>query len=365
MNARETFYSKTRVIRNAVPPGFDGAPLEMVARLIAKGLFGRGVLVTRASSIAFNMMMALLPATIFIFTLIPFIPIPNFQAELVHLFQNMLPENAYAFFETTIVDVITNRSGTLLVMMFLATVIFSTNGIHALIHAFNVSVLDFESRSWLQQRKIAVILLVFVLIMFTTANTLIILSRLVVDRLVEMGVLELNLVFYVVMVFKWILIVAMLFLAISTLYYLVPARRRDFRYISPGSILATTLFIVTSLAFSAYVNNFGQYNKLYGTIGTIIVILIWFYLNSVALLVGFELNISIRVATAGNGRASFNNGVLAEDPAGTDRASHSNGVLAENQAENSTVSINNSILAELKTHDPETPPQCPNLTGSS
>jgi len=332
MNARETFYSKTRVIRNAVPPGFDGAPLEMVARLIAKGLFGRGVLVTRASSIAFNMMMALLPATIFIFTLIPFIPIPNFQAELVHLFQNMLPENAYAFFETTIVDVITNRSGTLLVMMFLATVIFSTNGIHALIHAFNVSVLDFESRSWLQQRKIAVILLVFVLIMFTTANALIILSRLVVDRLVEMGVLELNLVFYVVMVFKWILIVAMLFFAISTLYYLVPARRRDFRYISPGSILATTLFIVTSLAFSAYVNNFGQYNKLYGTIGTIIVILIWLYLNSVALLVGFELNISIRVATAGNGRASFNNGVLAEDPAGTDRASHSNKLHKEDQA---------------------------------
>ncbi len=316
-----------------MPPGFDGAPLEMVARMIAKGLFGRGVLVTRASSIAFNMMMAFLPATIFIFTLIPFIPIPNFQAELVNLFQNMLPENAYGFFETTIVDVITNRSGTLLVVMFLATVIFSTNGIHALIHAFNVSVHDFESRSWLQQRKIAVILLIFVLIMFTAASALIILSRSVVDRLVEMGVLELNLVFYVVMTFKWILIIAMLFFAISTLYYLVPARRRDFRYISPGSILATTLFIVTSLAFSAYVNNFGQYNKLYGTIGTIIVILIWFYLNSVALLVGFELNISIRVATAGNGMSSFNNGVLAESPESPDNASLNNGVLAEDQSD--------------------------------
>lgn len=353
MNARETFYSKTRVLRNAVPPGFDGATLEMVGRLIAKGLFGRGVLVTRASSIAFNMMMAFLPATIFIFTLIPFIPIPNFQAELVNLFQNMLPENAYGFFETTIVDVITNRSGTLLVVMFLATVIFSTNGIHALIHAFNVSVLDFESRTWLQQRKIAVILLTFVLIMFTAASALIILSRAVVERLVEMGVLELNLVFYVVMVFKWILIVAMLFFAISTLYYLVPARRRDFRYISPGSILATTLFILTSLAFSAYVNNFGQYNKLYGTIGTIIVILIWFYLNSVALLVGFELNISIRVATAGNGKSSFNNGVLAEGLADNSTGRLNNGILAEGQPETITGSINNGILAESKTHDPK------------
>ena len=246
--------------------------------------------------------MAFLPATIFLFTLIPFIPIPNFQAELIDLFESMIPENAYKYVETTIVDVITNRSGTLLVVMFFATVTFSTNGIHALIHAFNVSVHDFESRSWLQQRKIAVFLLVFVLIMFSSASALIILSRSVVDTLVEKGILELNLVFYVIMVLKWILIVTMLFFAISTLFYLVPARKKDFRFISPGSIVATMLFIITSLAFSAYVNNFGQYNKLYGSIGTLIVILIWFYLNSVALLVGFELNVSIKAAVSANGK---------------------------------------------------------------
>ncbi|MCK7532860.1 MAG: YihY/virulence factor BrkB family protein [Marinilabiliales bacterium] len=182
--------------------------------------------------------------------------------------------------------------------MFFATIIFSTNGIHALIHAFNVSAHGFESRSWLQQRKIAVFLLLFILIMFYASSALIILSRSVVDRLVEIGVLELNLVYYVIMIFKWILIIAMLFFAIATMYYLVPARKKDFRYISPGSILATTLFIITSLGFSAYVNNFGQYNKLYGSIGTLIMILIWLYLNSVALLVGFELNVSIRAATA-------------------------------------------------------------------
>jgi len=296
MNARETLIKKTKGIRNAVLPGFDGAPLALVAKLIVKGLFGRGVLVTRASSIAFNMLIALLPATIFLFTLIPFIPIPNFQTELVHLFENFLPVTAYTFMETTIVDVITNRSGTLLIVMFFATIIFSTNGIHALMHAFNVSVHDFQSRSWIQQRKIAVIILIFILILFSAAGLLIILSRSVVDRLVELDVLEMNLVFYLVMIFKWILIVAMLFFAISTLFYLVPAHKKDFRFISPGSIVATTLFIITSLGFSAYVNDFGQYNKLYGSIGTLIVILIWLYLNSIALLVGFELNVSIKAA---------------------------------------------------------------------
>lgn len=302
MNARESLIARRDRIRNAVLPGFDGAPLELVVKLIAEGLFGRGVLVTRASSIAFNMLMTLLPATIFLFTLIPFIPIPNFQTELVRLFENMFPVAAYSLLETTIVDVITNKSGTLLVLMFIATIIFSTNGIHALIHAFNVSAHGFVSRSWLQQRKIAVFLLLFILFMFYASSALIILSRSVVDRLVELGALELNLVYYVIMVFKWILIVAMLFFAISTLYYLVPARKKDFRYISPGSIVATTLFIITSLAFSAYVNNFGQYNKLYGSIGTLIIILIWLYLNSVALLVGFELNVSIRAATCACGK---------------------------------------------------------------
>lgn len=315
MSARETLIAKTNGIRKVVLPGFDGAPLDLVAKLIAKGLFGRGVLVTRASSIAFNMLMALLPATIFLFTLIPFVPIPNFQTELVELFRNFLPVSAFNMLETTIIDVITNKSGTLLVVMFFATIIFSTNGIHALMHAFNVSVHDFASRSWIQQRKIAVFLLVFILILFSAASALIILSRLVVNRLVDIGVLELNLVFYIVMTFKWLLIIVMLFFAISTLYYLVPARRKDFRYISPGSIVATSLFIITSLAFSAYVNNFGQYNKLYGSIGTFMVILIWLYLNSVALLVGFELNVSIRAATCnkGNGVEPGNNHIQATE----------------------------------------------------
>lgn len=298
MSAKEFISANTRGLRKAVLPGFDGAPLDMVVKFIAKGLFGRGVMVTRASSIAFNMLMALLPASIFLFTLIPFIPIPNFQTELIRLFENIMPSNAYSILETTIVDVITNRSGTLLVVMFFTTIIFSTNGIHALMHAFVVSAHEFKSRTWLQQRKIAVFMLLLVLLMFSISGVLIILSRSVVDRLVDIGVLRVNLVFYIIMIFKWILIVAMLFFAISTLYYLVPAKKKDFRYISPGSIVATALFIITSMGFSAYVNDFGQYNKLYGSIGTLIVILIWLYLNSIALLVGFELNVSIKAATA-------------------------------------------------------------------
>jgi membrane protein len=282
-------------INKLVLPGFDGVPISQVIRFVVKG-FQKGVLVTRASSIAFNLLMALLPASIFLFTLIPFIPIPNFQEELIKLFESIIPANAFSFLETTIIDIVTHKSGGLLLIMFLATVFFSTNGIHAIIHAFVVSAHSFKSRSWVNQRKISVILLLIVVFMISIAGFMVIFGKMAINSLVELNILERNIVIYIFIFIKWVVVILLLFFAISFLYYLAPAKRTDFRFISPGSTLATLLFILTSLGFSAYVNNFGQYNKLYGWIGTLMVILIWLYLNSIALLIGFELNVSIKAA---------------------------------------------------------------------
>lgn len=278
-----------------VLPGFDGVPIDNVAGFVIRG-FRKGVLVTRASSIAFNLLMALLPASIFLFTLIPFIPIPNFQEELLKLFESMIPVNAFKFMETTIIDIVTNKSGGLLLFMFIATIIFSTNGIHAVIHAFVVSAHTFKTRSWVNQRKVSIILLLIVVFMIALAGFLVIFGKMVVNGLVSLDILEKKMTIYILVFLKWILVVLLLFFAISFLYYLAPAKRTDFRFISPGSTLATILFILTSLGFSAYVNNLGQYNKLYGWIGTLMVILVWLYLNSIALLIGFELNVSIKDA---------------------------------------------------------------------
>ncbi len=290
-------FSGREKIKKLVLPGFDGIPIADVFRFVMKG-FRKGVLVTRASSIAFNLLMAVLPATIFIFTLIPFVPIHNFQDEFIKLFENILPENAFSLLENTIVDIVTNKSGGLLLVMFFATIIFSTNGIHAVIHAFVVTSHSFKPRSWVNQRKISVLLLLIVMLMISTAGFLVIFGKTAVNRLVELDILERNLVIFILIILKWIVVVLLLFVAISFLYYLAPAKRRDFKFISPGSTLATLLFIITSMGFSAYVNTYGQYNKLYGWIGSLMVILIWLYLNSIALLIGFELNVSIKEARA-------------------------------------------------------------------
>jgi len=184
----------------------------------------------------------------------------------------------------------------LLLIMFVATVLFSTNGIHAIIHAFVVSAHSFKTRSWLHQRKISVILLMIVIFMTFAGGMLIIFEKAAVDRLVEYHIINRTVVINILIFLKWIVIILLVFLTISFLYYYAPGKRTGFRFFSAGSTLATFLFLMTSLGFSAYVNKFGQYNKVYGSIGTLMVILIWLYLNSIAILIGFELNVSIKAA---------------------------------------------------------------------
>ncbi|MBK9320222.1 MAG: YihY/virulence factor BrkB family protein [Bacteroidetes bacterium] len=95
---------------------------------------------------------------------------------------------------------------------------------------------------------------------------------------------------------KWIILLALCFSAISLLYYYGPSKHDKLKFISAGSSLATLLIVLTSLGFNYFITNFGQYNKVYGSIGTLIVILVWLYINSFVLLVGYELNVSIRKA---------------------------------------------------------------------
>lgn len=276
-------------------PGLHGVSIYYVIIFFIRG-FQKGTLVTRASSIAFNILIGILPALIFIFTLIPFVPISNFQNEMLLFLENILPENAFLMIEGTIVEVITKKSGGLLFFMFLTTVLISTNGIHALLHAFNVSSHEFETRSWVSQRRASLFLLFIITFMLAIAILVILAGKSTLNKLVELDIIQTNVTYYLLVAAKWFTLLTLVFFIISSIYYQIPARKKEWRFFSPGSIIATFLFIVSSLGFSSYINNFGQYNKLYGSIGTLMVILIWIYFNSISLLIGFELNASIITA---------------------------------------------------------------------
>ena len=281
--------------KKIVLPGFDGLPLYDVVTFFIKGI-QKGSLTTRASSLAFNFFLAIFPGIIFLFSLIPYIPIDNFQDQLLSLMEDMLPYNAFQAMKDTIEDILMHQRGGLLSFGFILTFYFATNGVNAMINAFNSSYYSVETRSPLMQRLVSFVLVFILTFLVLFSIALIVFSGLALDYLVDKGILQDTFTIYLLLIGKWLIIIGLFFFTFSFLYYYGPSRKSKFRFISPGSTLATILSIITSLGFAYYVNNFGQYNKLYGSIGTIVVVLLWLYFNSIILLVGFELNASIRNA---------------------------------------------------------------------
>jgi len=275
-------------------PFFDGLPLYDVARFFWKGIVD-GAITTRASAIAFNFILAVFPTIIFLFTLIPYIPIDNFQVQLMQLIESVLPDNAYSAIQSTIQDIVTQPRGSLLSVGFFAAFIFSTNGLVSIIVAFNGTIHAIETRNIVSLYLTAFGLSIILTTLTTLSVALITVSQhslafLVAEQYIRS---DSDFIYYMVIGVKWLVILFLFFFAFAFLFYYAPARKMKFRFISAGGTLATALSIVISVGFSFYINNFGKYNTLYGSIGTLIVVMLWFYFMALILLIGFELNVSI------------------------------------------------------------------------
>ncbi|MBN2664328.1 MAG: YihY/virulence factor BrkB family protein [Bacteroidales bacterium] len=276
-------------------PGFQNISIYNVGVFFKKGL-SNGVLGVRASAISFNFFLALFPAIIFLFSLIPFIPISGFQTELIELIKQILPSNTYLVIEKTLVDIITNKRVSLLSFGFVATLFFSINGVSNMIAAFNATANSFENRSWFSTRFIGMPLVLTLFFLTTIGTGLIIFGEYILNYLVVKNIIHNGFYEVIFTTGQWLIIILVVYVSISLLYYFAPSKRDKYKFFSPGSTVATLLIILTSLAFSFYLSHFGQYNKLFGSIGTLIALLIWLNINSFVLLIGFELNVGIRNA---------------------------------------------------------------------
>jgi membrane protein len=278
--------------KTVVLPGFSPLPLYTVVVFFILEIEQRS-LGNRASSLAFSFMLAVFPAIIFLFTLVPFIPIKGFRGQLISLLELILPNEAFQAFQSTILDIINNQNVSLLSFGFLSALYFATNGINNLMRAFNKSSLVVETRSWLKRRLVALTLTVVLSFSLLLAIILMMAGIKVISFVQEYIYSKSNFWTYVFAFSRWIIVVVIFFVTISILYRYGPAHKQRWKFINPGSVLATFLGLLTSIAFAYYINNFSAYNKVYGSIGTLIVIMIWMYLNSLVILIGFELNASV------------------------------------------------------------------------
>lgn len=289
------------IARNIRPIGFSGLSIYDVAIFFLKGLM-EGAITTRASSLAFNFFLAFFPSIIVFFTLIPYIPIEGLQDTLMELLSVVLPPSTNEITFATLDDIINNPRGGLLSVGFILALYFSTNGINSLIEAFNSSYHIREIRPLIKQRILSLGLTILLSVMLIIAIGLIIFGTVVVNYLVETEIITTgaaDLIIYG----KWIVMLAMLFFGISILFCLGPALKSKWKLFTSGSIFATIFIIITSVGFNYYIQNFSQYNKLYGSIGTLMIILLWMYFNSIILLTGFELNASISNAKQKSGNS--------------------------------------------------------------
>lgn len=275
-------------------PGFEGVPLYDVVRFFYRQVKTVG-LTERASAIAYNFIMAIPPSFLFLFTLIPNLPFikkKEIFKQLSLIIKDIIPAEGYnaaiikfiyqTFFKTQVFGLL---SFGLLLALF-----FASNAMMGLMRSFNKNYPGFERRGGLRNRWIAIRLTI--LIFGLVLGCLV--ALLTQGAVLKLFGLEkgfwLSLISYV----RWLVILALVFYSIAFIYKYAPAVEKRWKLVSPGTILATVLCIIASLGFSYFVNEFGRYNALYGSIGAIIMLMALIFLNSLVLLIGFELNVSIK-----------------------------------------------------------------------
>jgi len=271
-------------------PGFQGIPLFDVSRFFISQA-GKTGFTERASAIAFNFTMTIPPAVIFLFTLIPYLPISQeFINQLFSLIKDVMPgERNNGGLIKFLSDILNKPRTGLLSTGFLLAMFFSSNAVMGVMRSFDKNYVGFKKRSGYHERFLALRLTFILFILFFITLLALIMQGSVLRWL---GVTN-KLLIWIIENFRWILIVLMFFFSISFIYQYAPAVHKRWKLINPGSILATFLMILFTAGFSYWVSNFSNYNELYGSISTVLILMLLIYFNSLVLLIGFELNVSI------------------------------------------------------------------------
>lgn len=275
-------------------PGFQGLPLYDVI-VFFKFQVNKVGLNDRARSIAFSFLMAIPAATIFLCTLIPYLPVSKkLTRQLMLLTQEITPnQNTNKLVSNFLNDFLTKPRGGLLSVGLIIALYYASNAMIGLMRTFNKSLPSYTKRNFFENRLIA-IRLTLVMIFLVIGCVVILVTQ---DELLKLVFRALHVhrssMKGLVKSLRWVVIIPLFYFTIAFIYRHAPAIPKKWRLISPGTTLATILMILLTFAFSFWVNKFGTYNKVYGSIGTILILMIVIYFNALILLIGFELNISI------------------------------------------------------------------------
>ena len=277
-------------------PGFSGVPSFYIAKFIFEEA-EKDNLTMRANSIAFSLFISIFPAIIFLFTLLPHIPmVQDYVVIIDRNLKNVLPTNAHLYISQIIADITSIKRSGLLSFGFFLSILFASNGMITLMSGFDKSYNQvFSSRSFIKKRLIALGLTLVLSLLFIVVIIMVVVSGSFLTWLSSHYKINDFLLLLFSTGVRYILGILLIYTGISLIYQYGPSLFRKFPFINVGAITSSILFIIGTWLFSFFINNFGKYNEIYGSIGALIVIMIWFQVTSFILLVGFELNASVAV----------------------------------------------------------------------
>lgn len=275
-------------------PGFERVPLTKVLKLLIREIRSP-IMILRAKAIAYSFFLAIFPSIVFLFSMISFIPIDNLADNILGYLTKMSPNKQMVeMFKPIVHEVLTRPKAGVLSIGFLLIIFFMKNGVVTMMQSFNI---HFEIRSgklFLKNQILSIIITIIILFLFVFTIILLVLGKEIMTSIFHFFDYDGKFLVLLIDFLRYTISITLNFIVISILYYLGPIHRPSkFKIFTPGSIAATTMIVLVSLFFSYYINNFGNYNKVYGSLGVLILTLIWLYWNSLAILIGFELNRSI------------------------------------------------------------------------
>lgn len=284
----------TKKSKRIILPGFESLPLYDVSVFFVEQLRKIGISM-RAAAISFNILLALPAGLIFICTLVPYLPkAVHFEKELLNALAEIIRnEGTYRLLAEIIHDFFGTTRGGLLSFSFAAAIFFSSNAMMGIMLTFDRSYFESRSTKFLAKRRTAILLTSLLIILVLATIILLATQAPVRSYLLRKLNWDIPIIQWAFQAFRWLTIILLNFFTIAFIYRYAPAIKNRWKLFSPGAILASVLTITTTWIFGIWVNNFGQYNQVYGSIGTVLIVMNLVYINSLVLIIGFEVNVSI------------------------------------------------------------------------
>ncbi len=268
----------------------EGLSLYDIVELYVLGIL-KGAFSYRASAVAFSFFMALFPFALFILNLIPYIPIENFQDDFLFFVEKGVPPNTYEAIELIIKDIMNTSYKSLLSSGFILSIFLMTNGVNAILGGFEMSTHITITRGFFRQYFIALAISIALSLILIITVASIVIFEVIIQKIKSQGLISNDV--HLIEWGRYLFVILMILITTSILYKFGTTETKHISFISYGAVFTTLLIVLTSFIFGVYVEKFARYNELYGSIGTLLVLMFYIWINCMVLLLGFELNATI------------------------------------------------------------------------